>query len=185
VSGAAAQLNVRLVFDRTEVMVGETVEATLVANFTGAVGSYYSSISANLIASDRTLGLASTMGGLNWGFPALGAVQVGTPDGASLMAIFAAQQSLFGVVDTSNPFVIGQFTIATLAPGELSYTSSRANNAPGSFSFTDAAGGPFAAPTYDPGMASNTLTIRPVPAPASIGLLGLATLMGRRRRGAV
>lgn len=178
----AQSLRVDLVFDRTEVMVGETVEATLVATISALPGSYFSSISANLIASDASLGLASTMSGLDWGMPALGAIQPGTRSGASLMGIFAAQQSLFGPVDFSNPFVIGRFTVETTGAGQLTYSVTRANAAPGVFSFTSTNCGPFDCGGYSDSFTSQTVMIRPVPAPASVGFgLAVMSLATRRR----
>jgi hypothetical protein len=181
-TGLAQPLRVDLVFDRTEVMVGETVEATLVATISAFEGSYFSSISANLIASDASLGLASTMSGLDWGMPALGAIQTGTPSGASLMGIFAAQYSLFGPVDFSNPFVIGRFTVETTGVGQLTYSVTRANAAPGVFSFSSDNCGPFDCGGYSESFTSQTVMIRPVPAPASVGLgLAMMSLATRRR----
>jgi hypothetical protein len=179
-----AQFDVHLVFDRTEVMVGETIQATLVATIDGSPEWYFSALATDLVASDPSLGLASAMSGLDWAMPALGQIQSGTPDGASLLGLFGAQHPLFGPADTSSPFVIGQFTITALTPGELTYTSRWSTSSTGSFQFTGPSfpGGPAWASELTP---TETITIRPVPAPASVGLLGFVTLMGRRRRGAV
>jgi phosphohistidine swiveling domain-containing protein len=179
---ASAQLNVSLSFDKTSILVGETAIATVTASFTGAAGSYFSSVSANFVASDNGLASASSASGLGWGVPALGAIQNGTANGASLNGTFAAQQSLFGAPNTSNPFTVLTFVVTGTAAGELSYTATRANSAPGVFSFTDAAGGPFAAPTYSDALSSGTLVINAIPAPSAMALLGLGGLVATRRR---
>lgn len=177
---ASAQLNVSLSFDKTSIAIGETATATVTASFTGAAGSYFSSISANLVANGGFV-TASSASGLGWGMAALGAVNGGSANGGSLNGIFAAQQSLFGAVNTGNPFTVLTFTVTGAEAGVLTYSAAVANSAPGAFSFTDAAGGPFAQPTYTNAMSSGSLTV--TPAPSAMALLGLGGLVaGRRRR---
>lgn len=184
----SAGLQVSLSFDQTTLWVGESITATITAQMTDvAAGSYFSSASFDLLCNQSGAVSFSALSGLDWAMPVLGAPSGGAPGADGVFGIFAAQQSLFGAVDTSNPFVIGSFTITGL-PGldlytPLSFTVQPANSAPGEFSYTDAAGGPFAAPTYAGAEVFSSESLVWVPSPGGMLVLAAGGLVvGRRRR---
>lgn len=183
-STSMASLSVQLVFDKTNISVGETAIATITATFTGEAGSYFSSASFDLIASDPDFARASPLTGLGWAMPVLGTPSGGVVDGANITGIFGAQQSLFGAPNTSNPFVIGSFVITGTSGtwGSLIYTVRASANTPGAFSYTDNTG-PFAAPIYANGEVFTSGMISVVPSPGGVVVLAAGGLVvGRRRR---
>jgi len=184
-NGAAAQnistdLIVELSFADTFLGIGESTTATITASWNGAAGSYLSSINIDLLASNNTGFVVSNVAPIAWNNVALGFS--GTPDsidGASIIGLQGSQFSLIPPHDASNPILVTTFTVTRIGEGSLTYSVQNAAGAPFPFSVT---GPVFSDPVVQFGtdsFVSGTI----LPAPGTVGLLGLAGLVaGRRRR---
>lgn len=188
-AGAASYagiIDVTLTFSQSEVVIGDTVTATVTAELLEfSPGSYFTSIAADLIAGDPALASASPMTGLEWANPVLGGVSGGTPEGASLIGIFGAQLGLFPPVDYSNPFVVGSFELVAIEAGVLSYTMTPTDGyGKYNLGFSAYDPSPFSCPVipcHQVRFTSQTLVI--VPTPGVVGCLGASGVwVGRRKR---
>lgn len=187
VTTASAGIHVSLSFDNTSLEVGQSITGTITAVLSDvAAGSYFSSAIFDLVCSQSEGVAFSPLTGLGWAMPVLGEPSGGTPASNGIFGIYATQQALFGPVDTSNPFVIGTFTMTGL-PGLNIFTPLSfvvENGAiPGAFSYIDAADGPFAAPIFVGPEVFSSDTLVWVPSPGGVVVLAAGGLVaGRRRR---
>lgn len=193
-SAAAQSLEVSITFDQDLITPGGVATATMTARMVGfRPGAYFSLVNVDLLAVPVTQDgnpnerfVASPATGLGWGFPVLGAIDPGTPDGGDLLGVFAAQQALFGSVHTGNPFVVMSWQVTQVAQGYTAYTLGAIANTPGMFAVTDSAGNPFAAPVYfslgDENFEFHSESTGYVPGPGGVGLLGAVGLAATRRR---
>lgn len=181
---AAVWIDVDILFDRPVAFVGETVTVTVVAS--GQISTpqlnYFSSVNADFFASDPGIGLASPMENLGWSQPVFGG-NGGQASGASLLGVLGAQLQLFGPVDDSNPFVVGNFEVQLLEAGVLSYTVPQNTDRRSQMSWYDPS--LFSCPVIPCDqiyVSSQVLTVRAVPTPGGLAVLGLGGLAVRRRR---
>ncbi|GAB4387031.1 MAG: hypothetical protein Kow0022_17910 [Phycisphaerales bacterium] len=194
--GAQAQEQLfRTWFEAPEsVMAGETFQVWLWATYElGAVAvppdenvpahlySVYGSIevTGDLLTFDR---ISRILGGLPYH------LSLGTPDGSWLWD-FAVLQSAYipgGVVEYQNPLAVAMFEVTTTEAthGDLDiyFRPPSILEVP----YVDWWEGSTSdwISTIDPGVGliAESITVRVIPAPASIAILGLATLAARRRR---
>ena len=153
-------------------------------------GDYLQSYDLNFVASDNTLGDASTFS------PFAGTVNPtnGTASGADINGVSGGQSSILGGVKYGN-LVLGTFTVhANAANGSLSYGVSdggvfaQADHLiVKNYDFFAGAGEPngdFGDDVFQgaPQVVSDTVRIGAVPTPASAALLGLGGLVAVRRR---
>ncbi len=158
-----APFTLNLTPDATEVAQGDTVVWT--ATVSGAFGpdDYVQQYDLSFLASDPTLGVASSfMDNLN---PALGPTP-GTVSMADLTGVSGAQSSILG------PTVIGEITIGSFAvlvtePGDLTYSIADGGAAPTSF-LQIKPGSDFAPAVFneEPNLNAGTVTVRALMPPA-------------------
>ncbi len=194
-SAAAQSLEVSITFDDIEVPFGFTT-ARMTARMVGfSSQAYFSLVNVDLLATvvfpvggvAPRFVVSEAGSGLGWGFPVLGAIDPGTPDGANLLGVFAAQHALFGAVNTSNPFEVMSWEVRTVAEGYTGYTLGAIANTPGMFAVTDPVGNPFAAPVYfslgDENFHFHSGYAGFVPTPGGMLVLAAGGMaVGRRRR---
>jgi MYXO-CTERM domain-containing protein len=173
---------VELTFDRTSIGIGETARATITASWNGIPpGAYFSSITVDLIASGD-FGLVSEIVPVAWNNPAMGFNGQGVASGADVIGLQAAQFSLIPPYTTDNPILITTFTVTGTAAGELSYHSDASAGAPYSYSIVTSGFNCCLYELTDEIFISQTLVV--TPGPGVVGVLGVAGLVGvRRRRG--
>jgi hypothetical protein len=182
-SGAVAQsgLVVSLSFDKTNIWIGETAVATIVASWDGPAGSYLSSINIDLMVSTPAIEVVS-IAPIAWNNPALGFT--GTPasiDGGNIIGLQAAQFSLIPPFTATNPILVTTFTVRGVGPYEvLQYSAQAVAGAPYPFSVT---GPGFSDPVVPFGIDSwQSMALVVVPAPGAAGVLAVAGCVGIRRR---
>ncbi len=176
----STDLVVELTWDKTEIAIGETATATVIASWNGVEGSYFSSFNVNFNASGEYVSV-SNLAPAAWNNTALGFDGTGTISGASILNFQAAQFSLIPPFVATNPILVTTFTVTGTAEGVLSYSTTNADGAPFPMSVT----GPiFSDPVVEFGndsFVSADLIV--TPAPSAMALLGLGGLVaGRRRR---
>ncbi len=179
---SAQSLDITLSWDATSVDFGGTATGTVMASFSGFDdGSYLSSVNFDLIASEA-LGTVGNVGAVAWNNAGLGFDGQGTASGADIIGIEASQFSLIPPFSTDNPVMVMSFEFtAGDAEGVLSYSSSTAAGAPFSFSVTGPNFSDQPVGFDDSSFSGDSLRI--VPAPSAMALLGLGGLVaGRRRR---
>ncbi len=176
----STDLVVELTWDKTEIAIGETATATVIASWNGVEGSYFSSFNVNFNASGEYVSV-SNLAPAAWNNTALGFDGTGTISGASILNFQAAQFSLIPPFVATNPILVTTFTVTGTAEGVLSYSTTNADGAPFPMSVT---GPVFSDPVVEFGndsFVSGSLTV--TPAPSAMALLGLGGLVaGRRRR---
>ncbi len=175
-------LVVALTFDRTSIGIGETATGTITASWIGPVGSYFSSINVNLIASGSFVEV-SGVAPVAWNNIALGFDGQGVASGADIISLQASQFSLIPPYTTDHPILITAFTVTGVAEGLLWYHSVNAPGAPFPYSVTSPfVGGPALPPFGNDVFVSQTLVV--TPGPGVVGVLGVAGVVGAvRRRG--
>jgi hypothetical protein len=194
-SAAAQSLEVSITFDDELILGGQVTTARMTARMVGFnPGAYFSLVNVNLLAVPVTQDgnpnerfAASPGTGLGWAFPILGEIDPGTPNGGDLLGVFAAQQALFGAVNTANPFVVMSWNVTQVAQGYTAYTLGAIANTPGMFAVTDPAGNPFAPPIYfslgDENFQFHSQSTGFVTTPGGVLVLAAGGVaMGRRRR---
>lgn len=174
-------LVVSLTFDRTSIGIGETAVATMTASWNGLPWSYLGAVAVDLIASDGLV-LVSEVAAVAWNNPALGLNGQGVAVGPDVIGLFASQFSLIPPYTTDNPILITTFVVTGIGAGELSYRSRTGQGVPFSYYVED---GSLTGPVVywgDDVFVSQTLVV--TPGPGGVGVLGVAGLVGvRRRRG--
>jgi len=180
-AAAGQSLTVRMSFDATAIIIGETATATLSAVFTGMPdGAYLSSVNIDLIANGASVQV-SKVGAVAWNNAGLGFDGQGVASGADVLGINASQFSLIPPVTAGSPIQIMSFTVTGTAEGALSYSSATADGAPFSYSVTGGAFSDQPVSFDDSVLSSDVLNIN-IPAPSAMALLGLGGLVGGRRR---
>jgi MYXO-CTERM domain-containing protein len=180
--GNWAGLEVRLTFDRSTIGIGETATATIVASWTSTLGQYFGALTVDLIASGEFVSVTD-VAPVAWNNPALGFDGQGVASGADVIGLNAAQFSLIPPFDPSNPLQVTTFTVVGTQAGLLDYRSRTSQGSTGSYFVVERPnGGPILPPIGDDAFVSQTLVV--TPGPGVVGVLGVAGLVGvRRRRG--
>lgn len=185
VCGASGQnvstdLRVVLTFDQTSYALGESGTATIIADWTGVAGSYFSSFTVNILGNTDAFRIDS-VAPIAWNNPALGFT--GTPalvEGSRIYGLQAAQFSLIPPFQTANPILVTtiSFTVVDVWT-EFFFTAEVADGAPFPFSVT----GPiFNDPVVEFGLDSFQSGRLFIPSPGAVGVLAAAGLVGLRRR---
>ena len=174
-------LEVLLTFDRTSIGIGETAVATMTASWDDLSTLYFSSVNVDLIASAPIV-TVSDIAPVPWNTPALGFDGQGVASGADVLWLNASQFSLFPPIDRDNPILITTFVVMGVSEGALSYQSVTAAGAPFPYSISDTffGGQPMLDPPGNEVFVSQTLVV--TPGPGVVGVLGMAGLVGVRRR---
>ena len=183
--GAAAQnvstdLVVDLSFDQTGMVIGDIGTATITASWNGVAGSYFSSFNVDLLASNQIIEVLD-VATVAWNNPALGFDgSYSSLNGADIIGLQASQFSLIPPFVTNNPILVTTFTFQAVGAGVVSYSTQNAAGAPFPFSVT---GPVFNDPVVQFGNdAFQSAELFIFPAPGAVGLLGLAGVVGLRRR---
>jgi conserved repeat domain len=179
---AAQSLTLNISADRATANVGDTITYTVSANT--AASTYILNVNVHFVASDAGLGSASAFSWNSWA----SATNNGNASGASLDNVRGGQSLLFGAIDGSNPIVLGTFTVTAGAEGELSYGVVKGTAAASAMFITQRSDqGPFGpqftfASATANGFSLNADSVRIIPAPGAMALLGLGGLAAARRR---
>jgi hypothetical protein len=176
----STDLRVSLSFDQSIYFIGESGTATIIADWTGVAGSYFSSFTVNILGNTDAFRIDS-VAPIAWNNPALGFT--GTPalvEGSRIYGLQAAQFSLIPPFQTANPILVTTISFTVVeAWTEFFFTAEVADGAPFPFSVT----GPiFNDPVVEFGLDSFFSPVLRVPTPGSTALLAMAGLVGLRRR---
>jgi hypothetical protein len=178
----STDLVVSLTFDDFSYFTGETGTATIMASWNGVAGSYFSSISIDLISSTQGIQVTS-VAPIAWNNPVFGFT--GSPssiEGGNIIGLQAAQFSLIPPFTSVNPILVTtfEFVVTGTLFEALSYSAQVTAGAPYPFSVT---GPVFSDPVVEFGLdAFQGGSVVWIPAPGAAGLLGCAGLTGLRRR---
>lgn len=176
----STDLRVSLTFDQSIYFIGESGTATVTADWTGVTGSYFSSLSVNLLGNTDAFRIDS-VAPIAWNNPALGFT--GTPalvEGSRIYGLQASQFSLIPPFTTDNPILVTTISFTVVdAWTEFFFTAEVADGAPFPFSVT---GPVFSDPVVEFGLDSFQSQRLFIPTPGVAGMLGVAGLMGLRRR---
>jgi hypothetical protein len=169
-----------------DIQIGEFSTATLTASWVGEPTSYLSSVNIDLLADNEIVNAFDTAL-VSWNVPILGFDGIGQASGASILTLDAAQFHLFFPPVVGNPFLITTFEVQAVSLGELNYSfttsplgteaAATISNPPQVTANPKQFGGPGDTPA-----GSNFETLRVVPAPSAMALLGLGGLVATRRR---
>jgi hypothetical protein len=175
-------LVVSLTFDRTSIGIGEAATGTITASWIGPVGSYFSSINVDLIATGAFV-TVSDIAPVAWNNTALGFNGQGVASGADILTLQASQFSLIPPYTTNNPLLITTFTVTGASEGLLSYHTVNAPGAPFPYSVTSPFfGGPVPPPFTNDVFESQTLMVTPGPGVGVVMVVACGVGLGRRRR---
>ncbi len=154
---ANAPFTLNLTPDATEVAQGQTVVWTATISGDFAPSDYVQQYDLSFLASDPTLGVASTfMDNLD---PALGPTP-GTVSMADLTGVSGAQSSILGPT-VDGEITIGTFAVLVTDPGELTYSIADGGAAPTDF-LQIKPGSDFAPAVFneEPNLNAGTVTVR-------------------------
>lgn len=179
-AGTAAAQTVNISADVTSITEGGTINWTV--SVTGLTAANYVQVYDFNLDASADLGTASTFA------TAMSAVvgpTAGTAAGASIMGASGGQSTLIDPLNAVfGDAVVGTFSVATSGTGDLSYSLSDGGVLGADIirARTGSDLGPIAFEGSQFAVNSDTVTIRPVPTPASAALLGLGGLAAVRRR---
>lgn len=184
--GASASLTVldslcvELTFDRDVISVGETAVATVTASWDGPAGSYLSLVNVDLLASSADVTVGG-LAGVAWNNAATGMSGTGLALGADVFGLEAGQHSALGAVDASHPIVITSFTVtATGTTDALTFSALLGGAGADAFRVGRPLPGELHESFGTEVFKSGSLRI--VPTPGGLAVLGLGGLAAARRR---
>lgn len=183
---AGSSLSVHLSFDATDAPMGGIVTASITAAFTDLFSpgtSTFGGIAVDLVASRDDVYKVIDVAPVVWNNPGLGFTGQGSASGASVIDLQAAQFSLVGPVDPSNPILITTFTLQRIGTGSLTYSARVSDGFSAGFFLGDPPNG---GPPRDFGPEVFTSdTLLGTPSPGVLGVLGVGGVLvaGRRRVG--
>lgn len=155
---ATSNLEVALTFDKTVIGIGETATGTIIANWDGFPGTYFSSINVNLIPSGEYV-LVSSIQPVLWNNPFIGFSGQAVANGAAINGLEATQTALFPPFNPSRPLPITSFIVTGTQEGLFSYTAEQTGTPGVPYPFS--VSGPFFDSDLVP-FGTNVFSVQPI-----------------------